>query len=83
VLYRENNAGVFVLAADNRARFQPVTVLSRRAAQTSISGLNPGTRVIVEGAGFLGDGDRVTVAAPAARPAVAAAAAPVAAPAAK
>ncbi|MDI1281850.1 efflux RND transporter periplasmic adaptor subunit [Brevundimonas sp.] len=77
VLYRENRAGVFILSADSHARFQPVTVLSRADDRTSVSGLEAGTRVVVDGAGFLGDGDRVTVAAasppPAARPATAAA----------
>jgi RND family efflux transporter MFP subunit len=79
VLYRENRAGVFVMGADGRARFQPVAVLSRGADRTAVSGLQAGVRVVVEGAGFLGDGDRVTVAparaaapaAPAARPAAA------------
>ncbi|CAN5339158.1 efflux RND transporter periplasmic adaptor subunit [soil metagenome] len=69
VLYRENRSGVFVLGAGNQVRFTPVTVLSRSAAQTSVSGLDAGARVVVDGAGFLGDGDHVTVApaAPAAR----------------
>src|SRR5690606_30617634 len=58
VLYRENRAGVFVLGADARARFQQVTVLSRSADLTSVGGLEAGTRVVVDGAGFLGDGDR-------------------------
>jgi len=67
VLYRENNAGVFVLQTDNRVHFQRVTVLARQNDRTSVEGLAAGTRVVVEGAGFLGDGDRVTVAG--ARPA--------------
>jgi len=77
VLYRENRAGVFVLGADGRARFQPITVLSRSGDLTSVSGLEAGTRVVVEGAGFLGDGDKVAIgtAAPAVAPAAAAAAA--------
>lgn len=68
VLYRENRAGVFVLGGDNHVRFQPVTVRSRNDAQTSVEGLQAGARIVVDGAGFLGDGDRVTVstAAPAA-----------------
>ncbi|WEK58242.1 MAG: efflux RND transporter periplasmic adaptor subunit [Candidatus Brevundimonas phytovorans] len=80
VLYRENKAGVYVLNADNSAHFRPITVLSRRDDQTSVSGIEPGVRVVVQGAGFLSEGDKVTVA-----PAAAAApvAAPVAAPAAK
>ena len=62
VLYRENRAGVFVMGGDSRAHFQPVTVLSRTADQTAVAGLTAGSRVVVAGAGFLGDGDRVTVA---------------------
>lgn len=61
VLYRENRAGVFVLSASNQARFQPVTVLSRTTDSTAVSGLAAGSRVVVAGAGFLGDGDRVRV----------------------
>ena len=82
VLYRENRAGVFVLTADNHVRFQPVTVLSRSADRTSVADLAAGSRVVVDGAGFLGDGDRVRVgtAAPAA---AASAAAPAATPAAR
>jgi len=74
VLYRENRSGVFVVTADSHVRFQPVSVLSRSTTLTSVSGLAAGARVVVEGAGFLGDGDRVTVAS-------AVAAAPAAAPA--
>ena len=71
VLYRENKPGVFVVQANNQVHFTPVGILSRSATQTSVSGLAEGARVVVEGAGFLGDGDHVTVSA----------AAPVAAPA--
>lgn len=80
VLYRENRAGVFVLQTNNHVRFQPVAVLSRTANQTAVSGLTAGLRIVVEGAGFLGDGDRVTV-APAAAPAAASAPVRPAAPA--
>ena len=73
VLYRENRSGVFVLTADNHVRFQPVTVLSRSATQTSVEGLQAGARVVVDGAGFLGDGDRVSVSGAAAKTAPAAA----------
>ena len=61
VLYRENRAGVFVLMTNNHVRFQQVTVLSRAEDRTSVTGLNAGAQVVVEGAGFLGDGDRVNV----------------------
>nr|WP_240387364.1 efflux RND transporter periplasmic adaptor subunit [Brevundimonas naejangsanensis] len=63
VLYRSNKAGVFVLNADSSVRFTPVTVLSRRDDQTSVEGVAAGARVVVAGAGFLNDGDKVTVAA--------------------
>ena len=77
VLYRENRAGVYVLGTDNRARFAPVTVLSRSADSSAVSGLAVGSRVVVAGAGFLGDGDLVRVApATVARPAAAAPATP-------
>jgi hypothetical protein len=50
-----------VLGADATVGFRPVTVLSRRDDQTSVSGVEPGVRVVVQGAGFLNDGDKVTV----------------------
>lgn len=68
LLYRENRPGVFVLGAENRVTFQAVEVLSRTDESTSVRGLPDGARVVVDGAGFLGEGDRVTP-APAARPA--------------
>lgn len=62
IIYRENRSGVFLLADGGVARFQEVTVLSRDNEQSSVDGVAAGSQVIVEGAGFLGDGDRVTVA---------------------
>ena len=78
VLYRENRAGLFVLQNDNTVRFTRVTVVGRDEQRTSITGVEAGARVVVQGAGFLNEGDRVTVAQ--ARPA---AAAPTTAPARK
>jgi len=66
ILYRNNRAGVFVMASADTVRFQPVTVLNRQATRTSVSGVTAGTRVVVEGAGFLNEGDRVRIAAAAA-----------------
>ena len=51
----------FLLNADSSVHFQPVTVLSRTDAQTAVDGVAVGARVIVDGAGFLNEGDRVTV----------------------
>jgi RND family efflux transporter MFP subunit len=62
ILYRENRAGVYVIDGEGRARFQTVTVLSRSDDFSAVEGLQAGARVVVEGAGFLGDGDRVTIA---------------------
>jgi RND family efflux transporter MFP subunit len=62
VLYRENRAGVFVLQNDSTVRFTTVTVAGRDDQRTSVAGVQPGARVVVEGAGFLNEGDRVTVA---------------------
>ena len=62
ILYRNNQAGVFVMQTADTVHFQPITVLNRQQNQTSISGVNAGTRVVVEGAGFLNEGDRVRVA---------------------
>lgn len=75
ILYRQNQPGVFVVDASNHARFRRIDILARNTDQTSAEGLNAGERVVVDGAGFLGDNDAVRIAgAPAARtaPAVAA-----------
>ncbi|WP_367275256.1 efflux RND transporter periplasmic adaptor subunit [uncultured Brevundimonas sp.] len=73
VLYRNNKPGVFVLQPAGTVHFQPVTVQSRTDARTSVEGVAVGAQVIVDGAGFLNEGDRVSVAqapgAAAARPA--------------
>jgi RND family efflux transporter MFP subunit len=64
VVFRDGKPGVYVIATDNRVRFRPVTTGPRIGQQVSIvSGLAGGERVAVQGAGFLGEGDRVTVAA--------------------
>lgn len=77
VLYRENRPGVYILDGQGRARFRPVVILTRAREWTAVEGVEAGARVIVQGAGFLGEGDRVRV-APAARPAPATRAAPAA-----
>ena len=82
VLYRENRPGVYVLDNQSRARFRPVVIQTRAAEWTAVDGVQAGARVIVQGAGFLGEGDRVRV-APAARPAARPATAPAAKSAAK
>lgn len=63
VLYRDNKAGVFVVGQSNKVSFVPVRVIQRNDTQTSVDGVTSGTRVVVEGAGFLNNGDTVRVAA--------------------
>ncbi len=67
LLYREDNAGVFVVDAQNRAHFRRVGVVARTTDSTAATGLVEGERVVVQGAGFLGEGDHVRVAAVAKR----------------
>ena len=55
----------------------------RTDAQTAVNGVAAGARVVVDGAGFLNEGDRVTVSTGAARPAAQPAPQPAAQPAAK
>jgi RND family efflux transporter MFP subunit len=77
VVFRDGKAGVYIVGANNVVRFTPVTTGERAGANVIIaSGLQPGVRVVVQGAGFLGDGDRVTISA--AAPARTAAPAPAA-----
>lgn len=71
ILYRDNRPGVFILDTEGRARFRPLTILARNEQWSSVEGIEAGVRVIVQGAGFLGDGDRVRI-APAEQPAPAA-----------
>ncbi|WP_246263495.1 efflux RND transporter periplasmic adaptor subunit [Caulobacter soli] len=63
ILYRQNQPGVFVVGANNHVQFRRIAILARNADRTAANGVNPGERVVVEGAGFLGDGDAVRVAA--------------------
>lgn len=82
VVFRENRPGVYVLADDSTVRFQSVTEGGRSEGVVAIaSGLQSGQRVVVEGAGFLGEGDQVRV-VPATAPAATAAPTPPATPAA-
>jgi RND family efflux transporter MFP subunit len=62
VVFRENRPGVYVLRPDSTAHFQPITEAGRSQGVVAVSsGLQAGQRVVVEGAGFLGEGDQVRV----------------------
>lgn len=65
VVYRENQAGLYVVGANNVVSFRPVQVGGRAGDRITVTGeLRAGERVAVDGAGFLGEGDRVRVSAP-------------------
>ena len=61
VLYRDNKAGVYVIAQNNTVTFKPVRVLMRDETSSSLEGIDAGVRIAVDGAGFLSDGDTVSV----------------------
>lgn len=66
VLYRENRPGVFVVDAAKKVHFRRITILANTGDKIAATGVNAGERVVVEGAGFLGEGDLVRVAGAAA-----------------
>lgn len=75
VVFRENRPGVYVLMPDSTAHFQPITEAGRSEGVVAVSsGLQAGQRVVVEGAGFLGEGDQVRVVQAVATPSAAVAA---------
>lgn len=61
VLYRENRPGVFVVDAQNHVHFRRIAILATTAKSIAASGLSVGERVVVDGAGFLGEGDPVRI----------------------
>jgi RND family efflux transporter MFP subunit len=72
IVYREGRPGVYVIDRSDQVRFQSVVTGGRNGEALAItSGLAAGQRVVVQGSGFLGDGDLVRVVT--ARPAAAAA----------
>jgi len=63
VVFREGRAGVYVIDANTTVRFTPVQTGDRSGDLIAVSsGLAAGQRVVVQGAGFLGEGDAVTIA---------------------
>jgi len=62
VVYRDGAAGVFVLGKDMMVKFRPVATGERAGAYVEIStGVAAGEEVALKGAGFLEDGDQVTL----------------------
>lgn len=70
VVLRDGFPCVFTVDAQGRARQRRIDIGGTDAGWTEVrGGLEAGQRVVVEGAGFLADGDRVRVVATAAQPA--------------
>jgi len=63
VLYRENRPGVFVVDAGKKVHFRRIAIVANTGDRIAATGLTAGERVVVDGAGFLGEGDLVRVSA--------------------
>lgn len=64
VVYRDNKPGVFIFGAQSVVRFRPIVIASRTKEMVEVGqGVTAGERIVVKGAGFLADGDRVRVVA--------------------
>lgn len=63
VLYRENRPGVFIVDAAKKVHFRRITILANTGDRIAASGLTAGDQVVVDGAGFLGEGDLVRISA--------------------
>lgn len=61
VLYRENRPGVFVVDSARKVHFRRITILTATGDRVAASGLTAGEQVVVDGAGFLGEGDLVRI----------------------
>lgn len=70
IVYREGKPGTYVIGTNEAVRFVPIQTGARVGQAVEVtSGLQAGQRVVVDGAGFLGEGDLVRIAPPtAARP---------------
>ncbi|PLR25573.1 efflux RND transporter periplasmic adaptor subunit [Caulobacter zeae] len=73
LLYRQNQPGVFMVDRNRKAQFRKVAIVARTGDVTAVTGVSAGEEVVVQGAGFLGDGDAVRVAVHQAAPTLSAA----------
>lgn len=64
IVFRDGKPGLYVIGAQDKVHFvQVITGEHFAGGLVEIrSGLTPGSRIVTQGGGFLGDGDRVTVA---------------------
>jgi RND family efflux transporter MFP subunit len=64
LVYRDGKPGLFVIGAGDKVHFTQVTTGTRTNGQVEIrTGLQPGQRIVAQGGGFLGEGDKVAVSA--------------------
>lgn len=64
IVFRVSQPGVYVIGADNKVKFTPVTTGLRKDGLVAVTGVRPGQRVVVSGAGFLAENALVKVTAP-------------------
>jgi RND family efflux transporter MFP subunit len=63
IVFRDGKPGLFVIGPGDRVHYVQVTTGTRDSGLVEItSGLTPGSRVVTQGGGFLGEGDRVAIA---------------------
>jgi len=63
IVYRVSQPGVYVVLTHSRVRFTPVTTGLRKDGLVAVTGVRPGQRVVVSGAGFLAENALVKVTA--------------------
>lgn len=71
IVYREGKPGVYVIGTNDTVAFRAVTTGIRQGQDLAVTGVRANERVVVSGAGFLGDGDQVRIGAARAAPAAA------------
>lgn len=65
IVFREGKAGAYVIGQNGAVRFTPVQTGARSGDNVAVTqGLEAGQQVVVRGAGFLGDGDLVSISRP-------------------
>lgn len=69
VLYRENRPGVFVVDSARKVHFRRIQIVTSTGDRVAATGLTAGEQVVVDGAGFLGEGDLVRISAATPKPA--------------
>jgi RND family efflux transporter MFP subunit len=65
IVYKDGLPGVFLVDAQSKVHYAHVVTGERTNGQVEVrSGLTSGARIVTQGGGFLGDGDKVAITAP-------------------